>query len=94
MTDPLFDPAQWRPVLSDMSQELSSATASADPLLWAAAHSIESARFLLQAYGHAGDVSEHDEVRAILLDAVSSARAAVGAATYAIQEHYGQRPGP
>jgi hypothetical protein len=84
MIDELPELANWRAPLAELTRQLRQPDADRDPLLWAAACSIESASFLLEAYEQRG-LDPGEAYRAALLAAVGSARAAVGAATYAAQ---------
>ena len=74
----------WRAQLDELTRQLGNQNADSNPLLWAAICSIESASFLLDAYEQ-HSLHPGEEHRAVLLSAVGSARAAVGAATYAAQ---------
>lgn len=92
MTESFFDTKQWRFRLAELSGRLHLPAAQTDPLLWATACSIDSAELLLRAYEHQNNGSDQQKACDALLEAVSSARAAVGAATYAAQERHGSAP--
>jgi hypothetical protein len=88
MTETIIDMKQWRSHLAGLTRQLGFPAACSDPLLWAVACSIESAESLLCAYEHQRNGSTYEDARDALLEAVGSARAAIGAATYAAQEQH------
>lgn len=85
--------------LTELAVGLHAPAVRSDPVLWAAAASLDTACLLLEAH-RLGSASPAD-VRQALLEAVGSARAAVGATTHALceitdrgAERFFSRPGP
>jgi hypothetical protein len=75
--------------LEGLSRRLHSDADDRDPLIWAATCALDSAALLLLAYGQQ-DLTDSGQLREAILAAVGSARAAVGAATFAAQEQIGR----
>jgi hypothetical protein len=92
MTQGLPDSTYLRTCLDKLTRQLRSLGGS-DPLLWAAMCSVESAALLLSAYERRCLDSREDSHTA-LLEAMGSARAAVGAVTYAAQFYSGRPRDP
>jgi hypothetical protein len=81
-----LDTHELQSFLEGRSRRLRSDADDRDPLIWAATCALDSAALLLLAYGKQ-ELADSRQRREAVLAAVESARAAVGAATFAAQQH-------
>ncbi|WP_409465499.1 hypothetical protein [Amycolatopsis sp. GA6-003] len=87
---PASDAAELRARLTRTAVRLRGLGTPADPVLWAAASALDTAVLLLAGHAEPADRGPAAR-RAALLEALGSARAAVGAVTHALRETAGNR---